>query len=235
MSRPRVLLIEDDVSLAHFMQLELEHAGYAVTARADGREGLTTAQNGTWDLVLLDLMLPSISGMEICHSLRRAGFSAPIVMLTARQGISDKVSGLDLGADDYVTKPFEIEELLARMRACLRRTTRKEQGAVLTLGALCLDPLQRRLTQDGRLVELTRREFDLLEYMLRHPNQVLSRDRLLSRVWGYDFEGEPGVIDVYIRYLRTKLERPSSPRLIHTVRGVGYVLREESPCPSNGD
>jgi DNA-binding response OmpR family regulator len=226
--KAKVLLIEDDESLAHAVRLELEHAGYEVTVRADGRAGLVTAENGSWDLVLLDLMLPGLPGTEVCRVLRQADFPAPIIMLTARHATADKVNGLDLGADDYVTKPFAMDELLARMRACRRRTGADEPGGVLTCGALCLDPGQRRVTLEGALVELTRREFDLLECLLRHKNQVLSRDRLLEEVWGYDFEGDEGVVDVYVRYLRAKLEGPSRPRLIHTVRGVGFVLREGS-------
>jgi DNA-binding response OmpR family regulator len=221
-----ILLVEDEVKLARFIELELASEGYQVSVAHDGMAGLTLAREATLDLAILDWMLPGLSGIELCRRLRSTGSKVPVILLTARDEVGDRVTGLDAGADDYVVKPFSIEELLARVRAHLRRT---QDGAedVLQFETLKLNRKTREVYRGTRAIELTAKEFDLLEYLLRHPRQVFTRDQILENVWGYDFMGDSNIIEVYVRYLRLKLEEHHEPRLIYTVRGVGYALREE--------
>ena len=223
----RILLVEDEEKLARMVELELQYEGYEVEKAFDGRAGLDRALSGEFDLVLLDIMLPALSGMEVLRRLRRES-AMPVIMLTARDTVVDKVSGLDMGADDYITKPFAIEELLARIRAALRK--RPAQAAepprsLLTAGPLTMDTDRHEVSVNGEGVELTRREFDLLRYLLENKERVISRESLLDHVWGFDFVGETNAVDVYIRFLRAKIDEHF--KLIHTVRGVGYVIREE--------
>ncbi|ELR96646.1 response regulator transcription factor [Gloeocapsa sp. PCC 73106] len=220
-----ILVVEDEVKLAQFIELELKYEGYSITVVHDGLAGLTTARETKPDLVLLDWMLPGISGLEICRRLRLTGDRVPIILLTAKDEISDRVAGLDAGADDYLVKPFSIEELLARIRANLRRT-QEQNSEQLQFCDLRLNRSTREVYRAQRSIELTAKEFDLLEYLLTHPRQVLTRDQILERVWGYDFLGDSNIIEVYVRYLRLKLEAQEEKRLIHTVRGVGYVLKD---------
>ena len=223
----RILLVEDEEKLARMVELELRYEGYEVEKAFDGRSGLEKALSGNFDLVLLDIMLPALSGMEVLRRLRRES-DLPVIMLTARDTVVDKVSGLDSGADDYITKPFAIEELLARIRAALRkgRTAVQNHSALPPAGALTMDTERHTVTVGETPVELTRREFDLLHYLLENKEKVVTRESLLDHVWGYDYVGETNAVDVYIRFLRAKLEEPFGIKLIHTVRGVGYVLRE---------
>ncbi len=220
-----ILVVEDETKLAQFIQLELTQEGYQVTVAHDGIAGLTAARENQLDLILLDWMLPGLSGLEVCHRLRTTGDKVPVILLTAKDDIRDRVAGLDAGADDYVVKPFSIEELLARVRAHLRRTHEEDPDA-LQFADLTLNQKTREVFRNQRPIELTAKEFDLLAYLIRHPRQVLTRDRILEEVWGYDFMGDSNIIEVYIRYLRLKLEELQEKRLIQTVRGVGYVLRE---------
>lgn len=220
-----ILVVEDEVKLAHFIELELKYEGYLVTVTNDGLAGLTSAREFQPALILLDWMLPGISGLEICRRLRQSGDKVPIILLTAKDEISDRVAGLDAGADDYLVKPFSLEELLARVRAHLRRT-QEENPDLLQFLDLQLNRSTREVKRGDRALELTAKEFDLLEYLISHPRQVLKRDQILERVWGYDFMGDSNIIEVYVRYLRLKLEAEQEKRLIQTVRGVGYVLRE---------
>jgi DNA-binding response OmpR family regulator len=231
----RILLVEDDLKLGRFIAEELILEGYQVTVADNGLDGLTIARSMQPDLVILDWMLPGISGLDLCLRLRSAsattgrstGIQVPIIMLTAKDEIPDRVAGLNAGADDYVTKPFSIEELLARVKARLRRL-QPEDPDTIEFEDLTLNRLTREVYRDRQLVELTAKEFDLLEYLLRHPRQVMTRDQILEKVWGYDFMGESNIIEVYIRALRLKLEINNPQRLLHTVRGVGYVLREKT-------
>jgi two-component system OmpR family response regulator len=219
-----VLIVEDDGDLAGALRLELAHAGYEVRDVGDGPAALRLESEWKPELVLLDLGLPSLDGLEVCRRLR-ASTRAPILILTARDAVADRVRGLDAGADDYVIKPFSLDELMARVRSALRAGRRREEGDQLRAGDLMLDAAARTVTRGGQPIALTRREFDLLECLLRHPGQVLDRATLLADVWGYDFLGGSNVVDVYVRYLRAKIARPDAPRLIETVRGIGYVLR----------
>ena len=222
----RILIVEDEAAIARFVELELRHEGYQVDKAEDGRAGLEQALAGQYELVLLDIMLPELSGLEVLRRLRREK-DTPVILLTARDTVMDKVSGLDMGADDYITKPFAIEELLARIRTALRKRPAKAPEPVLTLGPIAMDTARRQVRCNGQAVELTTREFDVLRLFLENPEIVLSRETFLSRVWGYDYVGETNVVDVYIRYLRSKLDAACGKSLIHTVRGVGYVLRED--------
>jgi DNA-binding response OmpR family regulator len=221
----RILLVEDDIKLAGFIEEELLLEGYQITVAYNGLDGLTMARNIQPDLLILDWMLPGISGLDLCLRLRSTGIQIPIIMLTAKDEIPDRVAGLNAGADDYVTKPFSIEELLARVKARLRRTHSEDSDA-FEFEDLTLNRLTHEVYRNTQLIELTAKEFDLLEYLLRHPRQVMTRDQILEKVWGYDFMGESNIIEVYIRALRLKLEVNNPKRLLHTVRGVGYVLRE---------
>jgi len=223
--KSHILVVEDEAKLAQFIKMELEFEEYEVTVASDGFGGLSTAREIKPDLILLDWMLPGISGPEICRRLRQTGDKVPIILLTAKDEVSDRVTGLDAGADDYVVKPFSIEELLARVRASLRRD-QEEDSDLLQFADLTLNRSTREVFRDKRSIELTAKEFDLLEYLIAHPRQVLTRDQILERVWGYDFMGDSNIIEVYVRYLRLKLEQQKESRLIKTVRGVGYVLRE---------
>lgn len=220
----RILIIEDDEAILRVLRRALAYEGYRVDTAVDGESGLTQARDHHPDLVILDWMLPGMDGLEVCQRLR-AGGSIPVLMLTAKDTLQDRVQGLDAGADDYMVKPFELDELLARIRALLRRT-QPERVPLLTFADLSLDTSTRQASRRGRTISLTAKEYDLLELFMRHPRQVLTREMIFDRVWGYDFGGESNVLDVYIRYLRQKLEIEDEQRLIHTVRGVGYVLRE---------
>ncbi len=221
-----ILLVEDEVKLARFVELELSYEGYQVSVAYDGLTALTAARELHPDLIILDWMLPGLSGLEICRRLRSTGDKVPIVLLTAKDEVSDRVAGLDAGADDYVVKPFSVEELLARVRAHLRRNQEADAADILEFEDLKLNRRTREVFRGKRLIDLTAKEFDLLEYLLAHPRQVITRDRILEEVWGYDFMGDSNIIEVYVRYLRLKLEANNEKRLIQTVRGVGYALRE---------
>ncbi|MCL6435546.1 MAG: response regulator transcription factor [Leptolyngbyaceae cyanobacterium HOT.MB2.61] len=220
-----ILLVEDEVKLARFIELELTSEGYRISIAHDGMTGLTLARESAPELVILDWMLPGMTGVEICRRLRATGIKVPVILLTAKDEVGDRVAGLDAGADDYVVKPFSIEELLARVRAHLRRTQEVDQD-VLQFDDLSLNRLTREVFRGQRAIDLTAKEFDLLEYLLSHPRQVYTRDQILENVWGYDFIGDSNIIEVYVRYLRLKLEEKGEKRLIQTIRGVGYVLRD---------
>ena len=221
----RILVIEDEPKISDMVKRGLIYEGYTVEVASDGERGLGVARDTPPDLVILDIMLPGIDGMEVAKRLRAAG-DVPILMLTARDAVTDKVHGLDAGADDYMTKPFNFDELSARVRALLRRR-RPTEKTVLRYADLSLDQSTREVKRGNRKIELTTKEFDLLELFMQHPRQVLTRDVIYERIWNYDFGGESNIIEVYIRYLRGKLEAEGEPRLIQTVRGVGYALREE--------
>ncbi len=223
----RILLVEDDPKLSQFIASELSLEGYQVTVATNGLDGLTIARDTQPDLVILDWMLPEISGLDVCTRLRKTGVRVPIIMLTARDEISDRVTGLNAGADDYLIKPFSIEELLARIKARMRRMY-PEVADLIQFEDLTLSHASREVYRAGQKIELTAKEFDLLEFMMRHSQQVLTRDQILESVWGYDFMGESNIIEVYIRALRIKLEISNSKRILHTVRGVGYVLRDNA-------
>ena len=223
----RVLVVDDERAVRDSLRRALELEGYDVELAADGEEALERlAQNGEPDAVVLDILMPRMDGLEVCRRLRREGHSLPVLMLTARDEVENRVAGLDAGADDYVTKPFALEELLARLRALLRRTT-SGSGEVLRFADLELDPKTREVRRGGESVDLTRTEFSLLELFLLNPRQVLTRSVIFERVWGYDFGFSSNSLDVYIGYLRRKTEAGERPRLIQTVRGVGYALREK--------
>ncbi|MCM3187651.1 two-component system response regulator YkoG [Bacillus subtilis] len=227
MEKGNILIVEDEEKIARVLQLELEYEGYSVTIKHNGTEGLDAAAKGGYSLVLLDVMLPGLSGLEVLRRLRKTDSQTPVILLTARDSIPDKVTGLDIGANDYVTKPFEIEELLARIRAALRQNGTKTEdiGTFLTYDDLRVNEKTREVRRGDKAVELTPREFDLLVYMLKHPQQVLTREQILSSVWGFDYIGDTNVVDVYIRYIRKKLDYPYEKQLIHTIRGVGYAIK----------
>jgi two-component system response regulator MprA len=220
----RILVVDDDRRITAMLRRALAYEGYEVALAADGAAGLLAARESPPDLVILDVMMPGINGLEVCRRIQ-AGGDVPILMLTARDTIPDRVAGLDAGADDYLVKPFALEELLARVRALLRRREGPAGGA-LSFGDLRLDLARREAQRGERRIELTTKEFELLALFLRHPRQVLTRDVILEQVWGYDFAGDANVLEVYVGYLRNKLEEGGEPRLIQTVRGAGYVLRE---------
>jgi len=220
----RILIVDDDPEIVSFLKRGLIYEGYSVDIASDGIKALSQARDSEPDLVILDIMLPEIDGIEVSKRLRQAS-DVPILMLTAKGTVADRVTGLDSGADDYLVKPFAFDELLARVRALLRRRQPRE-GEVLRFGNLSLDTATREVKRGNASIELTTQEFDLLELFMRHPRQVLKRDVIYDRIWGYNFEGESNVIEVYISYLRSKLEAHGNPRLIHTVRSVGYVLKE---------
>jgi len=224
--RKRILVIEDDEKILQFLNRGLTYEGYIVDTAEDGLGGLVIARDNPPDLVILDWMLPGLDGLEVCRRLRAAS-SVPILMLTAKDTVADRVGGLDAGADDYLIKPFEFDELLARIRALLRRVE-TEAPEILSFSDLRLDTGTHQAFRGERAIELTAKEYELLEIFLRHPRQVLTRDVIYDRVWNYDFGGESNIIEVYVRYIRQKTEAEDEPRLIHTVRGVGYVLREEN-------
>ncbi|HEY7061408.1 MAG TPA: response regulator transcription factor [Chloroflexota bacterium] len=223
--RAHLLVIDDDEQLLTALRRALAYEGYDVVVAAAGEDGLRLARERPPDLVVLDVRLPGIDGLEVCRRLR-AGGDVPVLMLTARDEVADRVAGLDAGADDYLVKPFAVDELLARVRALLRRRG-PTTGGELRLLDLTLDPATRQVRRGARPLTLTPKEFDLLALFLQHPRQVLTREMLFERVWSYDFDGQSNVLDVYVGHLRTKLEAEGEPRLLHTVRGVGYVLRED--------
>ncbi len=221
----RILVIDDEPKIVSFIRRGLAYEGYDVEVAYDGEDGLARARDNPPDVIILDVMLPGLDGLEVCRRLR-AGGDVPILMLTAKDAVPDRVAGLDSGADDYLVKPFAFEELLARVRALLRRRQPLEQE-ILRFADLTMNTATRQVQRGERDVELTAKEYDLLELFMRHPQQVLTRDIIYERIWGYDFGGESNIIEVYVRYLRAKLEAKGEPRLIHTVRGVGYALREK--------
>ena len=223
----KILVVDDERAVRESLRRALELEGYEIELAADGSEALYRLEGSEEpDAVILDVLMPGVDGLEVCRRLRSTGSKLPVLMLTARTEVEDRVAGLDAGADDYVTKPFALEELLARVRALLRRTT-DEEGEVVRFANLELDPTTREVTRGGRPIELTRTEFSLLELFMRNPRQVLTRTIIFERVWGYDFGYASNSLDVYIGYLRRKTEADGEPRLIHTVRGVGYALREQ--------
>ena len=226
----KILIVEDEKKLARYLQLELTHEGYEIRLAHDGRAAIAAFEEWPSDLILLDLMLPELSGIEVCRRIRQKS-GVPIIMLTAKDDVSDKVMGLDMGADDYMTKPFAIEELLARIRVALKRHGEDAAHAggerTLAEGALSLDRDSREVSYGGAPIQLTKKEFDLLEYLMLNRNVAISRNELLDKVWGYSYAGDTNVVDVYVRYLRCKLDDPFNVKLIHTVRGVGYLFRLE--------
>jgi heavy metal response regulator len=223
-----VLVVEDEKKVASFIQRGLEAEHYTVDLAYDGEDGLTQLFDGDYDLLILDVMLPKRDGLSMLREVRKRGVQTPVLLLTARDTLADKVAGLDLGADDYLTKPFAFEELLARVRALLRRGA-PTQPLTLTLADLSLDPMTHQVTRAGKKIDLTAKEFSLLEFFLRNPGRVLSRALIAQHVWGVDFDTFTNVIDVYVKYLRKKIDSDFEPKLIHTVRGAGYVMRESEP------
>lgn len=221
----RILIVEDEEKISRFLQLELEHEGYSVGLAFDGRRGLDMAQSGQFDLLVLDLMLPELSGMEVLRRLRKSS-SLPVILLTARDSVMDKVAGLDSGANDYITKPFAIEELLARIRVLLRRAPAPIESEELRWGKLLLRPAAREAWYGEEELSLTQKEYALLMTLLENKNIVLSRDTLLDKIWGYQYVGETNVVDVYVRYLRSKIDEKFGVKMIRTVRGVGYAIRD---------
>lgn len=225
----RILVVEDESKIARFLELELKHEGYEVEIAYDGRSGFEKAQKGDIDLIILDLMLPLMSGIEVCRRIRKFS-DIPIIMLTAKDDISDKVTGLDSGADDYVTKPFAIEELLARIRVALKRKANAEKDSSdgnITAGKLVLHKMQHKVTFDGEEIKLSKKEYDLLLYLMENRGIVLDREKLIENVWGYDFIGDTNVTDVYIRYLRSKIDQRFGINYIKTIRGVGYIFESQ--------
>ncbi len=220
----RILTVEDEPRLARLIERALQGAGYEVDVSLDGVEGFERARGGAYDAITLDILLPRMSGLEIAMRLRRLTVPTPMLMLTARDSVEDRVSGLDLGADDYLIKPFAPEELVARIRAILRRHADPNHAGELRVDDLILDRVRREVRRGGRRTELTAREFDLLDYLMRNAGRVLSRDQIIQAVWSHDYEGGGNVVDTYIHYLREKVDRVAGKRLIRTVRGVGYVL-----------
>jgi two-component system response regulator MprA len=231
MARMLVLVVEDDPAVRASLERSLEFEGYTVVSATDGEAGLAAVATHRPDLVLLDLGLPKVDGLEVCRRLRAAGDGVPVLMLTARESTGDRVRGLDAGADDYLPKPFALEELFARVRALLRRAgATAEGGKVLVVDDLRMDTAAREVARAGEPVPLTRTEYELLEYLMLHPRQVLTRAQILAEVWGYDFDPGSNTLEVYVGYVRRKTEAGGRPRLLHTVRGVGYVVR-----PANGN
>lgn len=226
----RILIVEDDLKIARFVELELKHEGFSVDKTHDGRSGLDMALNEEYSLIILDIMMPGLNGMEVCRRIRQKS-EVPIIMLTARDDTMDKVMGLDLGADDYITKPFAIEELLARIRRIFRRPPASgapsPEHTIFECGPVRIDASQHAVFFEGKPVELTKKEYDLLQYLVQNKGIALSRDQILDEVWGYDYYGDTNVVDVYIRYLRTKIDNAFSIKLIHTIRGVGYLIKED--------
>lgn len=220
-----ILIIEDEESLARVIELELGYEDYETTTVHNGREAFSLLEKNSYDLILLDIMLPEMSGMEILRRFRNFDTSTPVLLLTARDEVYDKVSGLDLGANDYITKPFEMEELLARIRVHLR-TLKKTSTNVLVHENLRVELDSRDVYRDDTVIQLTPREFDLLVFLLQHQNQVMTREQLLDKVWGFDYAGDTNVVDVYIRYLRNKIDKPFDHTTIQTVRGVGYTIKD---------
>ena len=226
----KILIIEDERKIARFIELELKHEGYQVDYAGTGTLGLEKILEEDSDLVILDVMLPELSGIEVCRSAREQGITTPIIMLTAKDDVMDKVSGLDNGADDYMTKPFAIEELLARIRVALNRAQKQKEpkkSTVYAYGELQVDMGKHEVRYGAEQISLTKKEYDLLAYLLQHRNEVVSRETLLSEVWDYDYVGETNVVDVYIRYIRQKIDDHYGAKIINTVRGVGYIIKDE--------
>lgn len=229
MENSSILVVEDEQKLSRVLQLELEYENYNTEVAANGLDALRLIREKTWDLVLLDIMLPELSGLEVLRRTRKIDEITPIILLTARDQVHDKVSGLDLGANDYLSKPFEIEELLARIRVHLRQGKAKHiNQRMLQVGDLSVDLDSREVKRNGQLIALTPREYDLLIYLLENKNIVLTREQLIEQVWGYGFYGDTNVVDVYIRYLRQKMDKDFKTRYIQTVRGVGYTIKDQS-------
>ncbi len=223
---PRILVIEDEPTIIEFLRTGLGYEGYQVAIAPDGRTGFDLAGHQSFDLIILDLMLPDMDGFDVCRKLRERGNETPIIMLTARQEVADRVTGLNLGADDYITKPFSFDELVARIRALLRRQGKHPEQTILSVGDLVLNAETHEVSRAGEPITLTPTEFALLELFLRHPRRVFTRETLLNRVWGYDYAGDANVVDVHISHLREKI-RDKPPRLIQTIYGVGYALHPE--------
>lgn len=227
--RPHIAVIDDDEKITSLLRRSLAFEGYDVTTAPDGAEGLKALSQRQADLVILDVMMPKMDGWEVCRRLREAGIASPVLLLTAKDEVQDRVKGLDMGADDYLVKPFALEELMARVRALLRRRPEKfEESAQFRFDDLVLDVDGRETMRGNRRVELTAKEFDLLHLFMQNPKRVLSRDQIMERIWGYDYSGESNVLEVYIAMLRQKLEEQGEKRLIQTVRGAGYVLKGDS-------
>lgn len=227
MAGEKILIIEDEVKIARFIELELQHEGYSAEQANDGRVGLEMAVNGNYDLIILDVMLPSLNGMEVLRRLRQS-LETPVIMLTAKDEITDKVMGLDLGADDYMTKPFAIEELLARIRTALKRKRPLSPSPnQIVIGCLKIDLDKHSVVYNDQYIDLTKTEYDLLKYLVENRNIVLTRDKIEEMVWGFDYHGDTNIVDVYIRYLRSKIDDKYGVKLIHTVRGVGYIFKHE--------
>ncbi|MCB2306284.1 response regulator transcription factor [Clostridium estertheticum] len=227
MNGQKILIIEDEIKIARFLELELKYEGYIVSQSHDGREGLDKAMKEAFDLILLDIMLPSLNGLEVLRRLRQVS-DIPIIMLTAKDEIMDKVTGLDIGANDYMTKPFAIEELLARIRTALKKNTQVNKSSnILSVGGLIIDLDQHMVSFNNNSIDLTKTEFDLLKLLVDNKNIVLTRNKIIDIVWGYEYMGDTNVVDVYIRYLRSKIDDRFSNKFIYTVRGVGYLLKDE--------
>jgi two-component system response regulator ArlR len=221
----KILLVEDEKQMSMFIEMELTHEGYEVDAAYDGREALKKAENIDYNLILLDVMIPNLNGIEVCRRIRQFS-NIPIIILTAKSDIPDKVLGLDVGANDYVTKPFAIEELLARIRVYERNNTVKNNNDVLKVRDIVMDNKTHQVWRDGKEVELTKKEYDLLEILLINKNIVLTREQLIEKIWGYEYAGDTNIVDVFIRYLRSKIDDGFKDKLISTVRGVGYAIKE---------
>ncbi|HKL41589.1 MAG TPA: response regulator transcription factor [Clostridia bacterium] len=224
----KILIVEDEEKISRFLELELNHEGYTVEQAFDGKKALDLLENNTYDLVILDVMLPKLNGMAVLRRLRKFS-SVPVIMLTAKDDTMDKVMGLDSGADDYLTKPFEIEELLARIRVCLKRLKKKEvkKNNCLNFNQLEINTDMMTVSYGDEAIDLTKKEYELLKFLVENKRIVLSRDLILNKVWGYDYYGDTNIVDVYIRYLRSKIDEPFNQKIIHTVRGVGYILKDE--------
>ncbi len=225
----KILIVEDEAKIARFVELELKHEGYEVDIANDGREGLQKALSPDIDIVLLDIMLPGLSGIEVCRRIRLES-NVPVIMLTAKDDVTDKVSGLDMGADDYMTKPFAIEELLARIRVAINRKKKlkdEENKDIIKFHDLMIKVKEHSVFYGDEEISLTKKEYELLEYLLQNRNIALTREQLLNNVWDYDYYGDTNVVDVYIRYLRQKIDDKYGIHMIHTVRGVGYIIKDE--------
>jgi DNA-binding response OmpR family regulator len=225
MNSKDILIVEDDQAILRILELELDYEGYTFDVAQDGRDGLNLFEANDYNIILLDIMLPNINGLELCRKIRKQS-NVHIIMLTAKRDVTDRVIGLDTGADDYIVKPFETEELLARIRSVLRRIKmNSEEAKILEIHDLTINVLTREVKKQGELIELTKKEYELLEYLVNNKGIVLSRDQIIAKVWGYDFVGDTNVLDVYIRYLRSKIDYPYDTKLIQTVRGVGYTIK----------
>ncbi|WP_339236684.1 response regulator transcription factor [Oceanobacillus sp. FSL W7-1281] len=225
----RILIVEDEQKISRVLQLELDYEGYETIVAANGKQALEYIEAEEWGLILLDIMIPELSGLEVLRRVRKQGNETPVILLTARDEVYDKVNGLDLGANDYITKPFQIEELLARIRANLRKTVQSgSSNETLQVGDLQIDTAAHEVTRSGNMIDLTPREYDLLVCLLENKNRVLTREQLIEKVWGFDYIGETNVVDVYIRYLRQKIDKGYDKVYIQTIRGVGYSIKEGS-------